>query len=511
MLCHSIPSRIRLVFVVMIVMITATIADSQSADAQGLLRRIQNRIQSRAQPTTQPRPTQPRLTQPRPTQAAPTPSDSRTPTAATPLRQVSPIAPSAGGDAADVSEEEFGSSILAAPGREPQPDAATNDDPAAEAASATRKNAASIGISVFDPEDGTPGIQVARFRDDSLADDAGLRVGDIIYAVNGRAIESSADVAAQLQDFAPGQRVALQVYRNRRPASLFVPLVARQAAPKVLADDAAPMISAAVPPEKALDDFDVSEFAAPERDLAPSDRASDRSGTVVAAKPIVDEDTGLINFGVVADDLRATRGAMVKQVLANSPADAAGIKKGDRVVSINGRLLMDSSAMERQLDGRNKGEQFSIQVVRNAKLMALEVRYDTPEANAMAKSDAKKAAATSDGGSITGGIGSMLGGLFGGKKTIPSSSEDEMAFDDAEPIRPVTFEEMTKAFDSPEKSDPPSLEVMELPAGKAEPVATPAPVTKAELADKDAADKSKLRKRIDELEAELNRLKAVAE
>lgn len=506
MLRHSFPSRIRLAIVFMVVMSFAIITDSESADAQGLLRRIQNRIQSRAQPTYQPRSTQPATRQPAPTQARP-----RTPASPAPRRQVSPVAPTTDGEAADVSEDEFGSSILAAPDRESGSKASPDDKTADEAAVASNKNAVSIGISVYDPEDGTPGIQVARFRDDSLADEAGLRVGDIIYAVNGRAIKSSADVAAQLQNFAPGQRVALQVYRNRRPASLFVPLVARQAAPKVLADDAAPMISAAVPPEKALDDFDVPEFEAPERDLAPSDRASDRSGTVVAAKPIVDEDTGLINFGVVADDLRATRGAMVKQVLENSPADAAGIQRGDRVVSINGRLLMDSSAMERQLDGRTKGEQFSIQVVRNAKLMALEVRYDTPEANAMAKSDAKKAAATSDGGSITGGIGSMLGGLFGGKKTIPSSSEDEMAFDDAEPIRPVTFEEMTKAFDSPEKSDPPSLEVMELPAGKAEPVATPAPVTKAELADKDAADKSKLRKRIDELEAELNRLKAVAE
>jgi membrane-associated protease RseP (regulator of RpoE activity) len=286
-----------------------------------------------------------------------------------------------------------------------------------------------------------------------------------------------------------------------------IPLVARRPTPQVLADDAQPMLSQATPPEREVDRIDPHDI-----DLPKQDAASDQSAVAVAkpkmaesktAEPTLSEpkaETGLIDFGVAANDLPAMRGALVANVVSDSPADSAGIKKGDRIVSINGRLLMDSAALNRQLDGRTAGEQFTIQLVRDAKLIAAEVQYNTAEANALAKSDAEKAKATGGGDSITGGIGSMLGGLFGSKKAIPSASDDEMAFDDAEPIQPVTFEAPAKK-DAPakpaKKSDPPSLELMELPAGNAEPA-------------KDTS-KQQLRSRIDALEAELNQLKADAE
>ncbi len=57
---------------------------------------------------------------------------------------------------------------------------------------------------------------VVRIVPDSPAEDAGLRLGDMIYAVNDEVLTDERDLAALISQYAPGDEVTLRVVRNGR-------------------------------------------------------------------------------------------------------------------------------------------------------------------------------------------------------------------------------------------------------------------------------------------------------
>jgi hypothetical protein len=62
------------------------------------------------------------------------------------------------------------------------------------------------------PEDA--GVMVSKVEPGSPAEKAGLKVGDIISAVDGKAIRSSWDVGARVRDYEEGQQAPLEIWRN---------------------------------------------------------------------------------------------------------------------------------------------------------------------------------------------------------------------------------------------------------------------------------------------------------
>jgi serine protease Do len=64
------------------------------------------------------------------------------------------------------------------------------------------------------------GALVASVEKGSPADKAGLQPGDVIHAVDGRAIMASGDLPAQISLATPGQKVQLQVWRQGRDMEL---------------------------------------------------------------------------------------------------------------------------------------------------------------------------------------------------------------------------------------------------------------------------------------------------
>jgi serine protease Do len=64
------------------------------------------------------------------------------------------------------------------------------------------------------------GALVASVEKGSPADKAGLQPGDVIHAVDGRAIVASGDLPAQISLATPGQKVQLQVWRQGRDMEL---------------------------------------------------------------------------------------------------------------------------------------------------------------------------------------------------------------------------------------------------------------------------------------------------
>ena len=71
-----------------------------------------------------------------------------------------------------------------------------------------------LGIQGETPTDGSPGALVTSVVDGSPADNSGISEGDLIVAVNGKAIFSMADLAAEIKLYRPGEEVDISLLRD---------------------------------------------------------------------------------------------------------------------------------------------------------------------------------------------------------------------------------------------------------------------------------------------------------
>jgi serine protease Do len=135
------------------------------------------------------------------------------------------------------------------------------------------------------------GALVANVEKGSPAERAGLKPGDVIRSANGRAIVSSGDLPAIVGLSAPGERLALEVWRQGQKVQLTAELAR-----------ASDKVATASAPEAA----DGGKIGLALRPLAPEER----------------QQSGL-RAGVVVEDVAG-------------PAAAAGVEAGDIVLAVNG-------------------------------------------------------------------------------------------------------------------------------------------------------------------------------
>lgn len=94
-------------------------------------------------------------------------------------------------------------------------------------ASGTERVEGYLGVSVDDRSDGGQGAIITDVEAGSPAADAGIRVGDLVVAVEGTAVEGSTGLVAAIRDRAPGDRIEIVVVRNTKEISLSVTLASR--------------------------------------------------------------------------------------------------------------------------------------------------------------------------------------------------------------------------------------------------------------------------------------------
>ena len=77
-----------------------------------------------------------------------------------------------------------------------------------------------LGVSTADPSDGSRGATVMSVAGGSAAAGAGIQAGDLITAVDGKAVDGAAALAAAVRAHRPGESVDLQVIRGGNQRSL---------------------------------------------------------------------------------------------------------------------------------------------------------------------------------------------------------------------------------------------------------------------------------------------------
>ncbi len=89
--------------------------------------------------------------------------------------------------------------------------------------------------------------------------------------------------------------------------------------------------------------------------------------------------------------LKDEKGALVGDVVPNGPADKAGLKSGDVVLSFNGQSIADSRHLKLAVANTAPGESVTVQVLRDGETKNLDVKVKTlPGDNEIAKADTEK-------------------------------------------------------------------------------------------------------------------------
>ena len=86
-----------------------------------------------------------------------------------------------------------------------------------------------LGIALGDRTDGGSGAVITEVQADSPAEKAGLKVKDIVVAINGTTVTGQGSLIAVIRDASPGDKVTLTIDRDGTKKTLVATLVARPA------------------------------------------------------------------------------------------------------------------------------------------------------------------------------------------------------------------------------------------------------------------------------------------
>jgi serine protease Do len=200
------------------------------------------------------------------------------------------------------------------------------------------------------------GVEVKHVGENSPAAKAGLKEGDVILEVNGKAIEDVDQFIRSIIETQPGAKVDLTVWRNGRNETMSATVESRPA--NLFVFGAPDLPDSPLPPMPPMPQLPLNGdnlFSVPPGNSA---RVGFEGETL---SPQLAE-----YFGV-------KEGVLVRSVTAKTPAERAGLKAGDVVVKVNGTPVTSP----REISGlvrAGRGKTVSFTVMRNKKEISLRVQ-----------------------------------------------------------------------------------------------------------------------------------------
>lgn len=200
------------------------------------------------------------------------------------------------------------------------------------------------------------GVLINGVIDDSPAEKAGLKEGDVIVAFDKDQIDDIDDLREVMQDKIPGDNVNVVVFRDKDKEKFAVEL--------------------AEPQEKS---YNYSTVIG-----KPKGKTFDKSYNYYMKK----SDQGYL--GIFMQDLNdqlseyfeVSDGVLISKVEEDSPAEEAGLKAGDVIVSVNGDEVNSSGDVSKIISGHEKGDKIDIGVVRKGAKKSFTAVLDEREMDA---------------------------------------------------------------------------------------------------------------------------------
>ncbi len=172
---------------------------------------------------------------------------------------------------------------------------------------------------------------------------AGIKVGDVILAIDGQKIERPGDLQEVVAGKAPGSKVKIALLREQKPLHLTV----------VLGDA----------PEKGLRRIVERRVQNPRAMFL----GDEESGYLGVQSISLTKDLGEY-FGVPDG-----AGALVTEVEKESPAEKAGMKGGDVILTVDGKKVTGTEKLRRLIRRNDAGEEVTLGIRRRDQDLTLKV------------------------------------------------------------------------------------------------------------------------------------------
>jgi serine protease Do len=212
------------------------------------------------------------------------------------------------------------------------------------------------------------GAVITLIDHDAPAGQMGLKVDDVILAVNGQKVKDSANFGNMLRELPPGRKVSLLISRDGNQQTMAVQLVDRRAMERAVWNKLNSEEGLSAPP-------------AGEMSILPDGSGEGNTpstggfhlpffGSELHVGAIVERLTSQM-----ADYLGVPNGVLVKRVAHRSEAEAAGLKEFDIVLRVGSEPIQTTSDWDRELRS-NEGRQVQVAILRDRKQMMLTLQVD---------------------------------------------------------------------------------------------------------------------------------------
>ena len=243
-----------------------------------------------------------------------------------------------------------------------------------------------LGVSIADSDDG---VVVREVVPGSPADEAGIRVGDVITAVDGTAVDSAQALVDLIASYAPGDEITVTTEWRGVSREHSVTLGERPA--------------------------DLETRRSPEITLRP--------GVGVH---------GVFNlFGLTAE--LTDEGLVIETLEDDSPFAAAGLQEGDVITQINGVDVSASMGHDLMLSFRS-GEPLSLTVLRDGEEMTVEVDLGSVMSDLMPSLPKIEKMMPHGRGAVGFGLGSLINALLGIDAELTDDGLAIRAIDEGSPL-----------------------------------------------------------------------------
>jgi len=206
------------------------------------------------------------------------------------------------------------------------------------------------------------GALVAEVMDDSPAEKAGLEDGDLIVSLDDETVRDMNDLIDLLEETKPGDNITLMVMRDGQEKALNVTLGAHEKAKNVY-----------VYKRGSKDDDEFTWTSKDDNKLIWKSKEGQKRPYIGVMLEDLNDQLGK-HFGVDDGD-----GALVEEVVEDSPAEKAGLVAGDVIVAIGDDDVEDSGDAVKAVRRAEPGERLTVTVMRDRRQRQVEVEVGERE------------------------------------------------------------------------------------------------------------------------------------
>jgi len=180
------------------------------------------------------------------------------------------------------------------------------------------------------------GVLVTYVIDDSPADEAGIKKGDVILKYEGRSVRYSDELIEYVRKTPPGEKAKIEIDRNGKTKKFEVEIEKNRRRAVI---------------DKLGDGGHGFSFYSKDNESA------------FLGVDMYDLTDGLREYFDVEDD----EGVLIVNVIEDSPAEKAGFKSGDIIVKVDKRVIEDSDDLRKAISKHEPDEKVKIEYIRNKK------------------------------------------------------------------------------------------------------------------------------------------------